>query len=186
VADGLTDLPLGIELRPAVPSDRHLLLAVYGSTRADELALVPWTDDQRNAFVEMQFDAQDHEYRLAYPEGRFLVIEDDGEPIGRLYLARLPDQLRVIDIALLPERRRQGIGSALMALVIAEADAAGIPVTLHVEAWNPAMSLYDRLGFRPIKQGPVYQLLERPATGAGRGTEPGGDDGAEGQLKTAS
>jgi GNAT superfamily N-acetyltransferase len=163
VADDLTTLPPGIDLRPAVAADREFLESVYGSTRADELRVVPWSAAERDAFVRMQFDAQDVSYRQSYPDARFLIVLAAGEPIGRLYLARLADELRVIDVALLPEWRGLGTGSALMAWVLGQADVAGIPVTLHVEPGNPARRLYERLGFRPVEERGVALFMRRPA-----------------------
>ena len=154
-----------ISLRPAVELDRPLLLQVYAATRAEELAPVPWSDEQKAAFVAQQFHAQDVDYRARRPDADFLVIEWNGRPVGRLYRAMLDEptgpELRVIDIALLPEWRGRGIGSKLLRDIFAEADAAGVPVTIHVERFNPARRLYDRLGFVEVGAGEVYLLLER-------------------------
>ena len=173
MADDLTDLPPGIELRSSEASDRDFLLAVYAETRAEELAAVPWSNEERAAFLAFQFNAQDSYYRATYPDGRFLVVLASGEPAGRLYLARADGELRVIDIALLPEYRGRGIGSALMAAVIARAEQEGRSVTLHVEPWNPARRLYERLGFESEGIRGIYEFMRRPVD-------------AEGQLKTAS
>jgi predicted GNAT family acetyltransferase len=49
--------------------------------------------------------------------------------------------------------------------VLAEADAAGKRVTIHVERLNPARRLYERLGFSVAEDKGVYLFLERlPAT----------------------
>lgn len=125
--------------------------------------MLPWTDEQKQAFLRMQFDAQDAYYRQTYPGARFLVVIRDDNPIGRLYVARLADEMRIIDIALLPAHRRAGIGAQLISDVVAEAAAAGLPLRLHVEPWNPARRLYERLGFRAINTGPVYELMELTA-----------------------
>jgi GNAT superfamily N-acetyltransferase len=162
VVDDLTALPSGIELRPTTAADREFLVALYGNTRADELRVVPWSEAEKDAFVRMQFDAQDAFYRQRYPDARFLIVLAVGEPIGRLYLARLVDELRVIDIALLPARRGEGTGSALMAWVLRQADRDGVPVTLHVEPWNPARRVYERLGFRLVEERGVYLFMRRP------------------------
>ena len=161
MADRLTADSTRIELRPTTADDRDFLLAVYTSTRTDELGVVPWTDADKATFVAMQFDAQDRYYRQVYPDARFLVVVRDGVAIGRLYLARLADEIRIIDIALLPGYRGAGIGSRLLAEILAEADAAGLAVRLHVESWNAATRLYDRLGFRPIGEPGIHQLMER-------------------------
>jgi ribosomal protein S18 acetylase RimI-like enzyme len=165
VVDGLSSAISGIDLRPATPDDREFLLALYRTTREDELALTNWTELEKVAFVDAQFRAQDSYYREVYPDGRFLVVTRDREPIGRLYLVRLADELRVIDIALVPSHREQGIGSSLLATVTAEADAAALPVRLHVEPWNPAKRLYERLGFRTIEVRGIYELMERAPAG---------------------
>jgi ribosomal protein S18 acetylase RimI-like enzyme len=171
VAHDLTDLPAGVELRPATPDDRDLLLSLYAGTRDEELAPVPWTDDEKAAFVAMQYDSQDAAYRGAYPRGDFLVVECDGLPAGRLYFAELAAELRLIDVILAPPQRGRGIGTALMNSLIARADAVDKPVTLHVEPWNPAKNLYERLGFETVELRGIYEFMRRPA---------------QAQLKTAS
>jgi ribosomal protein S18 acetylase RimI-like enzyme len=165
VVDGLSSAITGVDLRPATPDDREFLLAVFRTTREDELALTNWTELEKAAFIDAQFRAQDSYYREVYPDGRFLVVTLANQPIGRLYLVRLADELRVIDIALVPSHRGQGIGSSLLADVTAEADAAALPVSLHVEPWNPAKRLYERLGFRTIEVRGIYELMERAPAG---------------------
>jgi ribosomal protein S18 acetylase RimI-like enzyme len=155
-----------ISLRPATEADRALLLEVYAATRAEELAAVPWSAEEKRAFLQQQFDAQDKDYRARRQDAQFLVIEVDGAPAGRLYRSFLDEsparELRIIDIALLPEFRGRGIGSSLLADLMAEADAAGLILSLHVEKWNPARRLYDRLGFEVTGENDVYLRLERP------------------------
>ncbi len=145
-----------------VDEDRPFLFSVYASTRTGELAVVPWTDEQKNAFLLMQFEAQDSWYRQVYPDGKFLVVVREGAPIGRLYVARLLTEVIVVDIALLPDHRGQGIGSRLLADILAEADRDRLPITLHVEPWNPAKRLYERLGFELEEKGEVYDTMVRP------------------------
>jgi ribosomal protein S18 acetylase RimI-like enzyme len=138
------------------------LYSIYASTRAEELAVVPWDDAQKDAFVRMQFEAQDAWYREHYADASFDVIVVDGEPAGRLYVHRGETEIRIVDIALLPARRGQGIGSSLLRDLLAEADAAGKSVTIHVERLNPALRLYERLGFSVAEDKGVYLFLERP------------------------
>lgn len=149
----------GLGLRPMIDADLPFLGGLYASTRTEELAHVPWTEAQKAAFLDMQFRAQHAHYQANYPNALWLVIERDGEPIGRLYLVRWPRELRLIDIAILPQYRGQGVGTAIL-LDLFE-DAADKPVTIHVEKNNPAMRLYARLGFRAIGEHGVYDLLER-------------------------
>ena len=149
-------------LREAQASDRALLYAVYASTRTEELAVVPWNDAQKAAFLRMQFDAQDRHYREHYPAAAYLVIEDGGQPAGRLYVARSANEIRILDIALLPEYRSRGIGGGLLRELLAEGDRDGKVIVLHVEQENRAQQLYERLGFRRVEDVGVYYRMERP------------------------
>ena len=149
-----------ITLRTVRAADEPFLRDVYSSTRAEELAQVPWDDQQKAAFLRMQFDAQDRYYREVYPNGAFDVILIEGEPAGRLYVNRGPDEVRIIDIAMLPAYRNRRIGTHLIGALQAEAALARKPLRIHVERFNPAMRLYERLGFQPIADRGVYLFLE--------------------------
>jgi ribosomal protein S18 acetylase RimI-like enzyme len=133
---------------------------LYASTRADEMAVVPWTEKAKQDFLRMQFEAQHTFYQDQFADADFLIIEHDGEAIGRLYLDRRDDEIRVIDVALMPEHRGKGVGSKLMQDVLDEAASAHKRVRIHVEHNNPAMRLYERLGFRKIDDHGVYFLME--------------------------
>jgi GNAT superfamily N-acetyltransferase len=147
-------------LRPAGEGDLDLLLRIYASTRTEELAQVPWTDLQKEAFLRFQFDAQHKHYHEHFPDAQYAIIVVQGRPAGRLYVHRRQDEIRLVDIALLPEHRGAGVGSALLAALIAEARAAHKPLRIHVEQFNPALRLYQRLGFVPVAETGVYLLLE--------------------------
>lgn len=162
---------MALRFRPIVPSDESFLCQVYASTRLDELAATDWTDDQKTAFLQMQFVAQHKFYQDNYIDTDFLVILHDDTPVGRLYVARWRDEIRIVDIALLPAYRGTGIGTTILRDLLAEADAAGKPVRIHVERENPALRLYQRLGFVMIEDKGVYLFMER------RGTEDGGRRG---------
>lgn len=146
---------MNVSLRPAEPADEEFLVGLYATTRADELALVDWTVEQKAAFVRHQFDAQAHHYREHYTTATFDVILVDGEPAGRLYVDRWPSETRIVDVALLPEWRGRGIGAELIERIQAE----GREVSIHVERFNPAQRLYARLGFVSEDAGPVYLLM---------------------------
>jgi len=148
-----------IFLRPADAADDAFLCRVYGSTRELELAQVDWDDGQKDAFVRMQYDAQRRYYEENYSGASFDVVLVDGEPAGRLYVARWPHEIRIVDIALLPEYRNRGLGSTLLGDLLAEGAAAGTPVSIHVERFNPALRLYDRLGFSIVEDRGVYFFL---------------------------
>jgi len=149
-----------VSLRPATADDRDLLLAVYAASRAEELDQVEWAPGQREWFLQMQFEAQDREYRRANPDGHFDVIEVDGRPVGRLYVDRRPADLRIVDIALLPAYRGRGIGAGLITELQQQAAGEGRIVSIHVEAFNPAARLYERLGFVVAADLGVYRRME--------------------------
>ena len=148
------------DLRAATPEDEQFLRAVYAGTRAEELAQTPWNDEQKRAFTDMQFAVQDADYRLRYPTAQYSIIEVEGIPAGRLYLVRWEREIRIMDIALLPEHRRAGIGTKLLRELQDEARTAGKALTIHVEKFNPALSLYHRLGFQQIEDKGIYLFLE--------------------------
>lgn len=158
-----------IVLRESGPSDREFLLHVYMTTRQDELAAVPWTAEQKRAFMRQQAEAQDVDYRHTHPEAQFLIVAADGQDIGRLYRYETDTELHIMDIALVPEWRGQGIGGSLMNDLVDEADRRGLRITLYVENWNPARRLYERLGFVDAQQDQVYTLMERPPGGSSSG-----------------
>ncbi len=150
-----------ITLRPVAAADLPLLERIYASTRTEELAIVPWTEDQKAGFLAMQFRAQHAEYQSRYPDARFHVIEAGGTAAGRLYVHARAGEIRIIDISLLPEHRGRGIGSLLLARLIRESESCGKPLTIHVERQNRALALYQRLGFTAIGETGIYLLMRR-------------------------
>ena len=150
-----------VELVPVAAGDEEFLYRVYASTRAEELAVVPWDDGQKDAFLRAQFNAQLRWYREHYTGATHEIVLIDGEAAGRLYVHRGETEIRIVDIALLPEHRANGIGSFLLGDLLAEADAAGKRLTIHVERVNPALRLYERLGFTVAEDKGVYLFLER-------------------------
>ena len=149
-----------VAFRAVQDGDAELLLAIYASTRAEELAQVAWDDAQKDAFVRMQFEAQRKFYESEYPGAEFQIILVAGEPAGRLYVHRREREIRIMDIALLPEFRGRGIGTRILSEILAEGERTARPVTIHVESFNPAQRLYQRLGFKRIASSGVYHLLE--------------------------
>jgi ribosomal protein S18 acetylase RimI-like enzyme len=150
-----------VTLRPITDADMEFLHRLYATTREDELALVQWTPEQKAAFVRQQFEAQHQFWQENYADTSWDLIVMNGEPIGRLYVARWPDDIRVVDIALVPEHRGSGLGTRLLRELFAEGDASGRKVSIHVEVFNPARRLYERLGFVQRGERGVYLLMER-------------------------
>jgi GNAT superfamily N-acetyltransferase len=150
-----------VVLRPVeIPADDSFLLRVYSSTREEELKQVDWPAETKDSFLRMQFYAQRDHYHLHYSDAEFLVILLDQDPVGRLYVMRLKDEYRLVDIALVPQFRGLGIGRALLERLLRLAEADHIAVRIHVERLNPALSLYQRLGFKLVEDKGVYLFLE--------------------------
>lgn len=155
-----SDAQSAITFRRVGEGDAAFLYDVYASTRQEELAPLGWSDAQRSAFLQQQFAAQDTHYRQHFGAADFLIILRGGAPVGRLYVDRRADELRIVDIALLPSHRGAGIGGAIMADLLREAATAGKAVRIHVEHNNRALRFYERLGFRRIGEAGVYFLME--------------------------
>ena len=149
-----------ITLRPVSPQDDGFLLSVYASTRAAEMAQVPWSPEQKEAFVRMQFTAQKQHYAAEYPGANHDLICLDGVPVGRIYLARAADGFHILDITVLPEHRNSGIGSFLLGRIIEEASRTRKPVSIYIENFNPSLRLLERLGFRKDKEHGFQLLLK--------------------------
>ena len=158
-----------ITRRSVAKGDHEFLLQLYASTREAELTQVPWTADQKRAFVEMQFAAQTQSYAASHPRAEHDILCVDQEPVGRLYLDRGPGRLHILDITVAPPNRNAGIGSAVFKEVLAEADREGWPVSIYVESFgaqDPAERFFERLGFRRKSVSGFLVLLERPAAGS--------------------
>ncbi|MCA1633543.1 MAG: GNAT family N-acetyltransferase [Acidobacteria bacterium] len=156
-----------VELRPVAPEDEEFLLDVYASTRADEMALVDWTDEIKRAFLRSQLTAQRADYEARFPAADYRVILADGAPAGRLWTARTAEQIRLLDIALLPEFQNRGVGKLLLRALIEESERARLPLRHMVYQFNEGgMRFYERLGFTPVGTAGAYVEMERvpPAT----------------------
>lgn len=149
----------GLAFRRLADADWPFLARVYASTRTEELAATPLTEEVKAAFLADQFRLQHAHYQKYYPNADWLVTAHGADDIGRLYIERWPTQHRIIDIAFLPEHRGKGFGEALLRDLLDEAAACGKAVTIHVEKFNPAMRLYRRLGFTTEEDKGVYDLM---------------------------
>jgi GNAT superfamily N-acetyltransferase len=151
---------MGVSLRLEVEEDFDFTAYLYATTRAEELAPVPWPETAKQEFLRTQCGLQRAHYRKHYAGAEFLIIEREETPIGRLYLSCGTSELRIMDIALLPKHCGQGLGSTLIQALLTHAGKLGISVTLHVEPANPAQRLYQRFGFRLVENRGIYDFLE--------------------------
>jgi ribosomal protein S18 acetylase RimI-like enzyme len=155
---------MNISLRPVAASDEPFLLQLYSSTRELEMSQVPWSPEQKQAFVAMQFTAQAQAYASSHPKATHETIWADGKPVGRLYLDRAPDGFHILDITIAPEFRNAGIGSQVLREIIEEADRHRKPIGIYTETFNPSQHLFARLGFLAESSDGVLVLLRRPSS----------------------
>jgi ribosomal protein S18 acetylase RimI-like enzyme len=153
-----------ISFRPVTGDDHALVLAIYRSTRTEELELVSWwTDEQKNAFVQMQLDAQHSHYRVTFPQAKYSIVLVDHRPVGRIYVAELENELRILDLTLLAEERNFGIGSQLLSRLLEQSRQLQKPLSIHVENFNRSLTLLERLGFRKVSETGIYFLMQHAA-----------------------
>ena len=149
-----------LSLREATPDDEPFLLELYASTRLEELQPFGWDDNQKQAFIKMQFAVRERSY--AGGENRIILL--NGRPVGRILVDRSEATILLRDIALLPEYRNARVGSRLIQDLMNEANSAGTAIRLHVVASSPAVRLYERLGFRRSgDEGAYLQMMWVPA-----------------------
>lgn len=157
------DLPKGgkLDLRSVTKEDEPFLVALYGSTREAELSQVEWQEGQRDIFVRWQFDMQRREYDARFPDARYQLIVIDGEPAGRIWVGEDEEEIRLLDIALLPQFQKRGAGTVLLRDLMKEADAAGKRLRHMVFVLNDnAHRFYERLGFVVIEDVGAYKHME--------------------------
>lgn len=158
---GAADILAQIEARPTAPADQSFLRELYASTRAAEMQATAWSASRCRAFLDQQFDFQQRYYRAHHPDALFLLLLREGQAIGRLYWRSEPEHATLIDLSLLPAQRGQGLGTAILALLTAEADRRGQAIELHVEPDNRAHALYRRFGFEVVCDNSMHLKMQR-------------------------
>ena len=144
--------------RPIREGDQTFLFQVFATTRPDiTLGLPP---EQAQEMMRMQYQAQARHYNQVFPQAQYCIILGEGRKIGRLYVDRSGSEIRILDIALLPDFRSQGIGTRLVQELQEEAKLAGLPLRLHVELGSRKVKFYERLGFEKIGEIPSHQHME--------------------------
>lgn len=149
-----------VNLRRVRAEDEPFLFRLYASTRAEEFAAVPWSEEQLEAFLRMQFTSQQRVYDAKYPQAEYHVILFDDVAAGTVRVNHTEDEIHLVDIALLPEYRNAGIGSSLLKELLAEGRRSGRAVSLHVLKTNRAIKLYERMGFSVAGEDGAYLLME--------------------------
>jgi len=153
------DSSLAVTLRAVVEEDGPFLLELYKSTRPEMVAL-GWPPAQLEAFLKMQLNGQQRSYEMQYPDAKHQIILFKGEEVGRLITFSTEQEIRLADVALLPQHRNQGVGAFLVRELCMEAAQRNVPVRLQVSKFNPAMRLYERLGFKMLGESDTHFQME--------------------------
>jgi ribosomal protein S18 acetylase RimI-like enzyme len=153
---------LVVSLRPIEERDMEFLYNVFSATRED-VARMPWSDEEKVAFCRHQFQAQHVHYQRFFAGSDFDVVLLNKEPVGRVYVHRDEEEYRVIDLAFLPQFRGRGIGSLVIMQILDEADQQHKPVRLRVDPNRRARKWYESLGFRKIAVEESGWHMERAA-----------------------
>lgn len=149
-----------VRLRPYHPSDLTFLQTLYATTRVREMAIAPWPEQQKTAFLRQQLTAREQHYAGEHPSAASDIVVVGDRDAGRLLVDRSEGQILIVDIALLPAFRGRGIGTGLLTRVLADAAELNLPVRLHADPAGDARRLYLRLGFRPVSSDGVHELME--------------------------
>ena len=149
-----------ISRRDAVSEDVEFLSRLYCDTRREEVGAWGWPREQQELFLRMQFDARRRSYRAAFPDAIDHIVCLESAPVGRMLVGQEPAGLHLIDIAVLGEHRNQGIGAALIRELQGECEMQGLTLRLQVLRGNPAIRLYQRLGFVQSGADPMYLQME--------------------------
>jgi ribosomal protein S18 acetylase RimI-like enzyme len=151
-----------VTLRRANELDRPFVRRLYATTRETEIATLPWTEEQKSAFVSQQFDAQWTHYNLHYGSGNHDIVEVNGVPAGRFFVDRREDEILIVDITIAPEFRSLGLGAQLISMLQQEAASSNKRLLGHVECHNRACSFWRRMGFGfTTTDGVYYEIVWR-------------------------
>lgn len=149
-----------IELRTVdLPEEEGFLQNLYGTTR-DDIIHLPFDEAGKQAFILQQYAARKKHYDEYYAGAEDYIILYDGKQAGRYMIEFNPHDIRLVDIAVLPEYRDHGIGGAIIEETKKIAAETGRPFTLHAIQDSPALRLYERLGFKVIDETGIYNKLE--------------------------
>jgi ribosomal protein S18 acetylase RimI-like enzyme len=154
-----------VTLEPAQPADELFLLEVFARARTEEMAVAGWPAEPRRLFLGMRYEAQRQSRSRRFPDAVHWIIRRDDVPAGCLIVNRSPDEILLLDLALLPEHRNKNVGALVMTALMEEAWQTRKAVRLRVEETNSAKEWYRRLGFRTTgESGGYLEMLWQPGS----------------------
>ncbi|WP_130473027.1 GNAT family N-acetyltransferase [Candidatus Magnetaquicoccus inordinatus] len=152
-------LPDGLSLRPARPDDEPFLAVLYRSTRQD-LRLIDAEDDFIEHLIGLQQQWQTVSYGENNPDAFVFIVEKLGDRIGRVIVHFGEQEVRIMDISLIPKVRHQNLGTGIMQALQRAATQVKVPLTLCVAKHNGiAKQFYARLGFQLAASDNMVDLL---------------------------
>ncbi|HEX8088852.1 MAG TPA: GNAT family N-acetyltransferase [Blastocatellia bacterium] len=151
---------MDVTLRHVTPDDETFLYELYKWAHSAELPADHMDANQREFLFRMQFYAQQQTYGAQFPKAEDKIILVNGRPAGRLLVEQREDEIRGVDIALLPEHQSTGVGTLLIQDLMAEAGRAGKPFRIQVVKTNRAARLYERLGLYKTGESGAHYAME--------------------------
>jgi len=149
-----------ITLRPATEDDQDFLLSLFKSSRGDDLRGLGWSEERIGEFLAMQYEAQQNFVTTDHPKLNDQIVLADGTPVGHLAVEQRPNEIRIVDLSLLPDYRNRGTGVMLIQELQTQATAAKRPLRLQVIRFNRAVGLFERLGFRRTSETGTHFQME--------------------------
>src|SRR6266516_2018663 len=149
-----------ISLLPVTDADTSFLLELYQSSRGDDLRGLGGDDERISEFLTMQHEAQQRFDATEYKRPTEQVVLRDGELIGRMIYEPRENEIRCVDIALLPQHRNAGVGAYLIRQLQDEARRRNKPWRLQVIRFSRAVGLFERLGFQRISETGTHFQME--------------------------
>lgn len=152
-----------VSLRAATPDDAAFMELVYKSSRGDDLRGLGWDENRIDEFLAMQYEAQRTIEGQDHQQAMDQVILFYGKPVGRLLVDSRDQEIRCLDLAVLPDFRNQGVGTATIRRLQDQAAKSRRSLRLQVIRFNRALNLFERLGFvRTSETGSHFQLEWKP------------------------
>ncbi len=154
-----------VSIRPATAQDRELLLRIYASTRARELALVPWDAAQKSLFLRRQFAFQDQHYRTQFPDAEYSIVVHNGEDAGRIFITRDESRIHVLEFTILPEHRGRGVATEIVRRLKEEARGKALPLTTYLDQLSDSQAWLEKRGFTRISDEGIHYLMRWTPSG---------------------
>lgn len=151
---------MSISFSPVGDSDAAFLIRLYAAARREEMAVVSWTDEQKQMFLQQQFEAQNFYYRAHYSNASFDIVKLNDNPIGRFYLAELADEIRIIDLTFLPEYFDRNVFIKIIKEVLRKGEIFAKPVRIYLESFNPLSEILGALDFQIVGEHGIYFLWQ--------------------------